>query len=137
MNSRKKKRRPQSARRRSSPRKMVRSPQKRRRNMRRPVSAVALSRKNNQKRAMKMRKSKSTQNGNLLKAARGGISSNKRGISKSRKQKMQTIKNNTKYKQVRKGITSVDFSELSTEPVAFLAFGSFYISSKYFGTSLL
>ena len=107
MNSRKKKRRPQSARRRSSPRKMVRSPQKRRRNMRRPVSAVALSRKNNQKRAMKMRKSKSTQNGNLLKAARGGISSNKRGISKSRKQKMQTIKNNIK-RAVTEALLSLD-----------------------------
>ena len=45
--NRKKKMRPQSARRRISPRKTVRSPLKRRRNMRRPVSAVAISRNKN------------------------------------------------------------------------------------------
>ena len=75
--------RPQSARRRVSPRKQIRSPTKRRANMKRPVSAVALNRnrskKSNQfsqsqKGVMKMRRSKSTQKPRLLSAARGNNS---------------------------------------------------------------
>ena len=74
--------RPQSARRRVSPRKQIRSPTKRRGNMKRPTSAAALnrnrSRKSNQfsqsQKGMKMRRSKSTQKPRLLSAARGNAS---------------------------------------------------------------